>query len=76
MSVNKFAATCATCGQEVPAKGGNLERRGRRWIVRHPACAAAGRPQVYTVTLSSGHSFTRNTRGLCEDAPCCGCCTV
>jgi hypothetical protein len=20
--------------------------------------------------------FTRNSRGRCEDAPCCGCCTI
>ena len=23
-----------------------------------------------------GQSFYRNTRGRCEDAPCCGCCTI
>ena len=28
------------------------------------------------VRFSSGHVQTRNSRGLCEDAPCCGCCTV
>jgi len=21
-------------------------------------------------------TFTRNSRGRCEDAPCCGCCTI
>lgn len=26
------------------------------------------------VRLSSGHSYTQNSRGRCEDAPCCGCC--
>ena len=23
-----------------------------------------------------GQSYYRNTRGRCEDAPCCGCCTI
>jgi hypothetical protein len=25
---------------------------------------------------SSGREFYRNRRGLCEDAPCCGCCNA
>ncbi len=25
---------------------------------------------------TSGGSFTRNANGRCEDAPCCGCCTI
>ncbi|NDC58606.1 MAG: hypothetical protein EBZ50_07270 [Alphaproteobacteria bacterium] len=24
----------------------------------------------------SGQSYYRNRRGRCEDAPCCGCCTI
>ena len=28
------------------------------------------------VRTSSGWSGTRNSRGRCEDAPCCGCCTA
>lgn len=27
------------------------------------------------VRFSSGHVMTQNSRGRCEDAPCCGCCT-
>jgi hypothetical protein len=25
---------------------------------------------------TSGGTFYRNKRGVCEDAPCCGCCTI
>jgi hypothetical protein len=28
-----------------------------------------------TVIRTSGGTFTQNSRGRCEDAPCCGCCT-
>jgi hypothetical protein len=28
-----------------------------------------------TVFRTSGGTFTRNARGKCEDAPCCGCCS-
>ncbi len=27
------------------------------------------------IRLSSGHVMTQNSRGRCEDAPCCGCCS-
>ncbi len=36
----------------------------------------AGIVQPLVVTrFSSGAVQTRNANGLCEDAPCCGCCT-
>jgi hypothetical protein len=28
------------------------------------------------VFTTSGGTFYRNKRGRCEDAPCCGCCTI
>ena len=36
-------------------------------------------PVVNTITLIGDRgpaTFTRNARGRCEDAPCCGCCTI
>ncbi len=32
-------------------------------------------PSVITVRFNSGAVMTRNARGRCEDAPCCGCCS-
>lgn len=26
--------------------------------------------------IIGGRAYYRNKRGLCEDAPCCGCCTI
>ena len=31
--------------------------------------------QGLTVIRTSGGTFTQNSRGRCEDAPCCGCCS-
>lgn len=31
---------------------------------------------VSHVFRTSGGTFYRNKRGRCEDAPCCGCCTI
>ena len=49
----------------------------------HDAAAAAGRylrqsisRGVSHVWTSGGREYYRNRRGLCEDAPCCGCCNV
>ena len=73
MATNKYAASCTVCGNQVPANGGNLKKVGRRWKVTHLACAG-GTPAVSSITTSGG-TFYQNSRGRCEDAPCCGCCT-
>lgn len=74
MATNRYPAACATCGVTVPANGGTLSKRGRGWRVTHLACDS-GVPAVIGITLQSGVTLTRNARGMCEDAPCCGCCT-
>lgn len=36
-------------------------------------------PDAGTITFFGEHGpqhFTRNHAGRCEDAPCCGCCTI
>lgn len=75
MAANRYPAECAVCANTVPANGGTLTRRGRGWRVTHLACAD-GTPAVMSVTLNSGVTITRNARGRCEDAPCCGCCNA
>jgi len=72
--VNKFRGECDTCGGEVPAHGGLLFRgRSGAWRVRHLTCANGGHVNSYQI---GGKTYTRNARGRCEDAPCCGCCTI
>lgn len=72
--INRYPAPCATCGATVPANGGTVARNGRRWAVRHLACADTGTSQVVEFRVGSWRGI-RNVRGTCEDAPCCGCCT-
>lgn len=64
--------TCAACaGQDASTEDerANLE----------PGTLASdrrlARQGLTVVRFSSGESMTRNSRGRCEDAPCCGCCT-
>ena len=72
--VNKYAGPCGVCGARVPAKGGLLGKKGGAWYAVHLACEG-GTPGVIDIQIGGNH-YTRNARGRCEDAPCCGCCTI
>ena len=80
--VNKYRGYCPYCNAPVAPYAGTLIRkdtRGRKdgkWAPAHLSCASNGSAQVNVISFSSGATFTRNTRGRCEDAPCCGCCTI
>jgi hypothetical protein len=74
---NRYAGQCVQCHEYVPSGLGTVTKRGRVWRIDCDACT--GRmPEnsgLVCVKTSSGWSGTRNARGRCEDAPCCGCCT-
>ena len=75
--VNKYTTRCEVCGNEIPPYGGTIKKVGRHWVAKHLACAAADAPMVDEYYFpSTGQRMTRNKNGICEDAPCCGCCTV
>lgn len=71
--VNKYPGDCAVCGSTVPANGGVLVKRGIRLKPIHLACAEGSSVDEFVI---GGKSYTRNRNGTCEDAPCCGCCTI
>ena len=73
--VNKYPGRCRYCGGNVPAQGGTLKRAGKVWLVAHLDCSKAKAPRVSTFNIG-GRAYTRNSAGRCEDAPCCGCCTI
>lgn len=72
---NKYPGRCRYCGGRVPAYGGRLSKNGKRWVVSHLPCEEDGADRVDTIRIGD-KTFTRNARGRCEDAPCCGCCTI
>lgn len=72
--VNRYPGSCAMCGARVPAKGGTLRRVEGVWRPVHLACEK-GEAAVIEIRIGS-EAFTRNRAGRCEDAPCCGCCTI
>jgi hypothetical protein len=75
---NRYPACCSKCSVTVPANGGTLRKVGRKWEVTHLTCEGAApnsEPRVVEFRFSSGAVVTRNRRGKCVDAPCCGCCS-
>ena len=78
--VNRYGGSCPYCQVYVAANAGTLVKRGFRgrkggqWAPAHLACVSGDSAQVSTLVIG-GNVYTQNSRGRCEDAPCCGCCT-
>lgn len=85
----KYAGKCRACGEPInPGDPINFYGKGH---AEHCDCEDPGNPahlhpddssddrrlarNGLTVIRTSGGTFTQNSRGRCEDAPCCGCCT-
>lgn len=64
------------CALEATAKAAEFEdeRAGLEYGTL-AADRSLARRGVTVVRFGSGESMTMNTRGRCEDAPCCGCCS-
>ncbi len=84
----KFPGTCRRCGEAFP-KGATI--RWSKGAGSYHLAAECGATSGATVTPerstaddstvsdhfeTGGRSYYRNKRGRCEDAPCCGCCTI
>lgn len=77
---NQYGAICHYCGRGVHPGCGTMWKFRSRYYVAHPACAKAktrdSRPDEPSSIVIGGKEYTRNAKGRCEDAPCCGCCTI
>ena len=75
----RYPGTCSECGKSFTAGTlilfSKLAARGSK--TSHVDCGAPeDRSDVSNVIRTSGGTFYRNRNGRCEDAPCCGCCTI
>ena len=75
----RYPGYCAQTGAAI-RPGDLIDYHGRgRSILRSRAStdssAGAARPVSDHIVIG-GQSYYRNMRGRCEDAPCCGCCTI
>ncbi len=72
----RFAGTCRNCGKAVAAGVRAYYDPATRSVTCEAADCASNLPvQIVTTRFSSGATVYRNSRGRCEDAPCCGCCS-
>ena len=76
----KYPGRCKGCGGSI-VRGEEIEwSRGKG--ARHVDCGSsrlrAPSRRVHTVQFGGSDDtvYTRNVNGRCEDAPCCGCCTI
>jgi hypothetical protein len=77
----RYRGTCASCGESFgPGTPIEYDRKApKRQRARHADCSAGAQvnrtaDRIITIRTSGGE-FYQNSRGRCEDAPCCGCCT-
>ncbi len=79
---NRYPGQCNECGSKVRKGAGvAVKAASGRWIVLCAAHSGASSSGTAAGRVSDhfeigGRSYYRNTRGRCEDAPCCGCCTI
>lgn len=64
--------SCASCAEVEPIHEDVAAGFEHGTLANDRRLARTG---LSVVRTSSGWSGTRNSRGRCEDAPCCGCCT-
>ena len=75
---NRYPTTCSVCACRVPRGRGSVEKIAGVWrgfCARHADYTAQDSHGIHTFVIG-GREYYRNARGLCEDAPCCGCCTI
>ena len=66
----KYAGICSATGR--PFSAGDLidyNKAKKRAVL-------VAENKAIEIRFASGATFYRNARGRCEDAPCCGCCTI
>jgi hypothetical protein len=75
------AARTVTCARIECAQADGLTEVTERWagnpdgkITLRTYRVGTPAPQLVISRFNSGATVTRNARGRCEDAPCCGCC--
>jgi hypothetical protein len=70
----KYSGRCARTGN--PIRAGDtiiFNTHTRQSILKKPGFSDRYISDVFNL---GGAEFYRNKAGRCEDAPCCGCCTI
>lgn len=82
--IARFPGTCARTGAPI-RPGDTIDYHGKgRSILRARASTQSStgatdqnsNSQLVDHIVIGGRDYYRNRAGRCEDAPCCGCCTI
>lgn len=75
--VAQYMGRCVKTGAAIYPGDVITHRRGvGSTLVRRGTASSAEGRYISDVFRTSGGTFYRNKNGRCEDAPCCGCCTI
>jgi hypothetical protein len=72
----RYAGKCIDTGRPIQVGDTIDYHAGSGAVLVQSATADSGGKYVSDVIRTSGGTFYRNKAGRCEDAPCCGCCTI
>ncbi len=70
--VSKFSSNCRGCGGRIRQGETIVKNKNKVWV-----CANCGDGQATAApaaTFGARSYRARRSNGMCEDAPCCGCC--
>ena len=77
MLAAKYPGTCACCGEPFNAGDWINYQRSTKEVIACPNCHEQ-EPWDYEQDERGadygGRRYYQNPKGICEDAPCCGCC--
>lgn len=75
----RYSSACAKTGEPI-RPGDTIEynptTRKATLVSRGTSSPGPEGRYISNVFRTSGGTFYRNKNGRCEDAPCCGCCTI
>ena len=68
----KFPGKCKDCGTELAV--GEQARWYKRGVIYGITCHDKPEADELGITWDSSRGVAVRSNGMCEDAPCCGCC--
>jgi hypothetical protein len=75
--IAKYTGKCIVTGERInPGDEIRYEKGVGSTLVKRNTTPPADGRYISDVLRIGGKEFYRNKRGTCEDAPCCGCCTI
>lgn len=66
----RYDGTCSATGARILPGDVIQWQKGKTVLLKRQGF------RIDTIQFNDSKTYYRNARGRCEDAPCCGCCTI